>query len=41
MVYGEPLFSLIQCNAQYFGKLSRYLDQVLSDFGPHQTRCAF
>src|SRR6266702_7260006 len=37
MVYGEPLFSLIQCNTQYFGKLFRYFNQVLCDFGPHQT----
>ena len=38
MVYGEPLFSLIQCNAQYFRKLYRYFNQVLGDFGPHQTK---
>jgi hypothetical protein len=37
MIYGEPLFSLIQCNTQYVGKLSRYFNQVMGDFGPHQT----
>src|SRR5215469_9314662 len=37
MVYGDPLFSLIQCNTQYVGKLSRYFDQVMGDFWPHQT----
>ena len=25
------------CNAQYVGKLSRYFNQVLGDFGPYQT----
>jgi hypothetical protein len=39
MVYGEPLFSLSQFNAQYVRKLSRYFQQVLGDFGPHQTKC--
>src|SRR5438128_7979325 len=39
MVYGDPLFSLRQFNAQYVGKLSSYSNQVLCDFGPHQTRC--
>jgi hypothetical protein len=28
---------LIQCNAQYVGKLSRYFNEVSCDFGPHQT----
>jgi hypothetical protein len=31
------LFPLIQCNTQYIGKLSRYFQEVLGDFGPHQT----
>jgi len=35
MVYGEPLFSLIQCNTQYVGKLNRYFNQLMGDFGPH------
>jgi hypothetical protein len=41
MVYSELLFSLIQCNAQYVGQLSRYFKEVLGDFGPHQTKCVF
>jgi hypothetical protein len=39
-IYGEPLFSLIQYNAQYVGKLSSYFNQVMCDFWPHQTKCA-
>jgi len=31
------LFYFSQFNAQYFRKLSRYFNQVLSDFGPHQS----
>ena len=31
------LFSLSQGDTQYVGKLSRYFNQVLCDFGPHQT----
>jgi len=31
----EFLFSLTQCNAQYVGKLNRYFNQVMGDFGPH------
>jgi hypothetical protein len=34
-ISGEPLFSLIQCNAQYFRKLFRYFNYVMGDFGPH------
>jgi hypothetical protein len=41
MVYGEPLFSLSQFNAQYVRKLSRYFKKVMGDFGPHQTKCVF
>jgi hypothetical protein len=37
MVYGEPLLSLSQFNAQYVRKLSRYFKKVMGDFGPHQT----
>jgi len=37
MVSSDLLFSLIQCNAQYVGKLFRYFNQVLGDFGPHET----
>src|SRR6266487_1163250 len=40
MVSSHLLFSLIQCNAQYLRQLSRYFNQVIGDFGPHQTRCA-
>jgi hypothetical protein len=38
-IYPWPLFSLIQCNAnaQYVSKLNRYFNQVVGDFGPHQT----
>ncbi len=32
------LLYLSQFDAQYFRKLSRYFNQVLCDFGPHQTR---
>jgi hypothetical protein len=31
------LFYLVKFNAQYVGKLSRYFNQVVGDFGPHQT----
>jgi hypothetical protein len=31
------LLYLSQFNAQYFCKLSSYFNQVLCDFGPHQT----
>jgi len=37
MVDSDPLFSLSQFDAQYLGKLSRYFNQVMGDFGPHQT----
>jgi len=37
MVYSDLLFSLIKCNAQDVGKLNRYFNQVMGDFGPHQT----
>src|SRR6266566_2935997 len=40
--HSEPrLFSLSQCNAQYFGKLLGYPNHVLCDFGPHQTKCVY
>jgi hypothetical protein len=35
--YDECLFSLIQCNAQYFRQFFRYFKQGMGDFGPHQT----
>jgi len=38
MVSSHLLFSLIQCNAQYLRQLSRYFNQLLGDFGPHQTK---
>ena len=37
MIYGERLFSLIQCNTQDVGKLNRYFNQVMGDFGPHES----
>jgi hypothetical protein len=36
-LYSESLFFLIQYNAQYVGKLNRYFNQVVGDFGPYQT----
>jgi hypothetical protein len=29
----------LQGNAQYVRQLNRYFNQVLGDFGPHQTKC--
>ncbi len=34
-IYGEPLFYLSQFEAQNIGKLCRYFNEVLCDFGPH------
>ena len=37
VIYPGPIFSFVECDTQYVGKLSRYFEEVLGDFGPHQT----
>jgi hypothetical protein len=37
MVSNDPLFSLSQYNAQDVGKLNSHFNQVMRDFGPHQS----